>query len=92
MNTSGFMHEHIWFHAWTHGHASAVWHGLSCTTACNAMSEVDLWHLQISQLMGHYTQHTGQQFSGGNSQYAKLAQIASQKCGINIPPALLMKL
>ena len=56
------------------------------------MVEQDVWGLQISQLMGHYTQHTGQQFSGGNSQYAKLAQIASEKCGINIPPALLMKL
>lgn len=54
--------------------------------------EQEVWVLQISQLMGHYTQHTGQQFSGGNSQYAKLAQIASEKCGINIPPALLMKL
>lgn len=43
-------------------------------------------------LLGHFTQNTGQQFSGGNQQYAKLAQIASQKCGINIPPALLQKL
>ena len=48
--------------------------------------------VQVNKLMGHYTQNTGQQFSGGNSQYAKLAQIASEKCGINIPPALLQKL
>ncbi len=82
----------MYFHTYSPGHAAPVWHGLSCITACDALSEVDLWHLQISKLMGHYTQSTGQQFSGGNSQYAKLAQIASQKCGINIPPALLMKL
>lgn len=49
---------------------------------------------QVGKLMGHYQQSTGQQFnsSGGNAAYVKLAQIASQKAGINIPPALLMKL
>lgn len=49
-------------------------------------------HVQISSLMGHYQQNTGQQFSGGNSAYVKLAQIASEKAGFNIPPALIQKL
>jgi hypothetical protein len=46
----------------------------------------------VSGLLSHFTQHTGQQFSGQSSQYTMLADLASKKLGFPVPPSLIEQL
>jgi hypothetical protein len=50
------------------------------------------YHVQLDQLMGHFSQQTGSQFNGSGSQYQMIANLASEKLGIPVPPQLLEKL
>jgi hypothetical protein len=46
----------------------------------------------VNDLLSHFTHNTGQQWSGTAPQYQMLSQMASQKLGMHVPPALLQSL
>jgi len=46
----------------------------------------------VSQLLGHFNQHTGEEFSGQSSQYQVLAKLASDKLGFPVPASLIEQL
>lgn len=48
--------------------------------------------MQVNDLLSHFTHNTGQQWNGAPQQYQMLSQLAGQKLGIPVPPALLQSL
>ena len=55
-------------------------------------SELAVGCCQVHQLLGKYTEHTGENFEGSEPQYEMLQKLAKSYCGYEIPIPMLKKM